>query len=399
MSRAVFTVCSINYIRRAVTLMNSVQDEVEKIILVVDRLDEELRESCEKLGVKIIFVQEINFPNFNQSSFFYNIIELNTAVKPYFSLSMMKKFEKVIYLDPDVLVYDGLNAIWDLLDSNDFILTPHAISSPADDKNPGDIEFLRFGLYNLGFFAFRSCANSEEILDWWHSKLENGCFYEPAAGYGVDQKYCDLLPIYFDDVKIAKNIGLNIAFWNLHERELSLVDGVPFANGLPALFIHFSSVTDGSLVANKQDRFLPGEEEIYLRLMREYLKKVEDIGLNKDLDDREYSYAVFKGLSVTDIGRRCFFHLSKAGFFNDGSPFESDELFRYLKKRRLLINRGSQSTFQNYKEITRYKKSVMFINIFFRLALKVLGASRYQQMLRYLSYISNTLNQNKILGK
>src|ERR1017187_7472506 len=42
----------------------------------------------------------------------------------------------------------------------------------------------------------------------------------------VDQKWINLAPCFFENVKILKQPGCNMAFWNLHERHLSSEGGV-----------------------------------------------------------------------------------------------------------------------------------------------------------------------------
>jgi len=42
----------------------------------------------------------------------------------------------------------------------------------------------------------------------------------------VDQKWINLVPLLFEGISISRHVGLNAAFWNLHERTIS--DGTAF---------------------------------------------------------------------------------------------------------------------------------------------------------------------------
>ena len=41
-------------------------------------------------------------------------------------------------------------------------------------------------------------------------------------GLFVDQRWVDLVPALFDDYVVMKRAGLNVAYWNLHERSIEL---------------------------------------------------------------------------------------------------------------------------------------------------------------------------------
>lgn len=79
--------------------------------------------------------------------------------------------------------------------------------------------------------------------------IQNGMF--------VDQLYCNMVPLYYEGVKIDKYPGYNISYWNLHERTLSYSNGKYFSNGQPLVFYHFSgiNITDPVNISRWQDRF------------------------------------------------------------------------------------------------------------------------------------------------
>jgi hypothetical protein len=57
----------------------------------------------------------------------------------------------------------------------------------------------------------------------------------------VDQRWLDLLAASSADVKVLRDPGLNVAYWNLHERKLGLdARGQWTANDQPLKFFHFS---------------------------------------------------------------------------------------------------------------------------------------------------------------
>ena len=48
------------------------------------------------------------------------------------------------------------------------------------------------------------------------------------------------MPGYFEGVHILRDPGYNVAYWTLHERGVSVVDGQATVGGGPCYFVHFS---------------------------------------------------------------------------------------------------------------------------------------------------------------
>ena len=73
----------------------------------------------------------------------YNVIELTTALKPYLATLMVKKYSKVIFFDPDIMVFEKLDIVFENLNNYDFLLTPHQSSK---EYNPlKNLNYQRFG--------------------------------------------------------------------------------------------------------------------------------------------------------------------------------------------------------------------------------------------------------------
>jgi hypothetical protein len=120
--------------------------------------------------------------------------------------------------------------------------------------------FLNHGLFNLGFVAFNDSLNAMNMINWWAERMQTKCFCNLKKGFFVDQLQMNLLPIFFDKVCVSKNMGLNMANWNLHERTLSkLKDGRYMVNEeIPLIFFHYSNFNPNNLSEiswGRQNRF------------------------------------------------------------------------------------------------------------------------------------------------
>jgi hypothetical protein len=189
-------------------------------------------------------IEDLGIPNFRSWSFKHNVVELCTAVKASAAKALLSRFERVIYLDPDIAVFGSMTQIVDLLDRYDILLTPHQLSPcGVEERSLRDIELcsLKYGVYNLGFFAVRRGDAGFRFLEWWESRVLRYCYEEISEGIFTDQKWCDIAPCYFPELGVVRHPGCNVASWNLYERELSFADSAVWVNrSWPLLFYHFT---------------------------------------------------------------------------------------------------------------------------------------------------------------
>ncbi|MDD5194872.1 MAG: glycosyl transferase [Candidatus Omnitrophica bacterium] len=240
----VFTLCSFNYLACAKILGDSLlkfNPHLRLIIGLVDKIEGGIDLSSFS-SFEIIEIGKIDIPNFNEMITNYDIVELNTAIKPSFFKYLFKthdNFKNILYLDPDIMIFDELTFINQALNEFDILLTPQ-INRPMKDSG---IErfYLRSGLYNLGFIGLKRSKAAFDFLDWWQERLRKYC--KLSDGLYVDQKWVDFAPIFFDNVGILKHPGLNVACWNMHERSIMKKDNKFFVNNeYPLIFFHFSGV-------------------------------------------------------------------------------------------------------------------------------------------------------------
>lgn len=246
----VFTICSNNYLAQAKTLGDSVAKCDPGCIFIIGLVDE-LQKGIDYNFFKpytIVPVAKIGLAGFDDLWKKYDIIEFNTCVKASFFKYIFKKYpdeRSVFYLDPDIAVYQPLELLEKEFTGNDVLLTPHILTPiPLDGKMPGENVFLNYGLYNLGFIGLhRNAAATGGLLDWWEERTLSIGFNNPAKGLFVDQLWINLVPIYYKKVKVLDHPGLNMAPWNLHERQLTghTDKGWIVNKTFMLVFYHFSS--------------------------------------------------------------------------------------------------------------------------------------------------------------
>lgn len=241
-----FTICSNNYLAHAKTLGDSFLEfhpNWKFIIGLVDEFDSSFDYSS-FANFEIIKVADINVPDFENIVEKYNIIELNTAVKPTYIEYLFTKLnaEKLIYIDPDILVTSYFEEVISILDSRNIVITPH-ICSPIDDEYaPTDYHTLRGGVYNLGFIALARYDKIKDFIKWWEKRVLEYGFCDFNKNMFYDQLWINYVPAMWDNYHIVKHLGYNMANWNLHERILTNIENERFCinEQYPLRFFHFS---------------------------------------------------------------------------------------------------------------------------------------------------------------
>lgn len=239
----VFTIIARNYLAHARVLARSLAQHNPGAILKVVLLDDVRNEVEAEAGIEYIRPAELPFESaseFHVMAAIYDVTELATAIKPWvFEHLFARGAAVVIYLDPDIEVFDSLGTIEMLAGEHGMVITPHVTEPlPRDGQRPDDRDLLLAGIYNLGFLALGR-AMATTFLPWWQERLRRDCVNEPAAGLFVDQRWIDFAPAMFDPC-ILRDPGYNVAYWNLPHRTLTRDGERLLVNGQPLRFFHYS---------------------------------------------------------------------------------------------------------------------------------------------------------------
>lgn len=241
-----FTIATTNYLPFAVSLLDSVKQyhpEFEVAIGLTDYLPEETI-SRHPLMHKYPLIQlhELNAEEFDFITKKYSPMELANSAKILFAEHLLsrKDVEQVIFCDSDMLFFGTLPE--SIINESDIIYTPHFCSPPPIEMKRQELEVLNAGIYNGGFFKLRRAQETEKFIKWFKERCVLNCISDRCNGYYYDQLWLNLIPLYFKNVNIDCSPGLNVAYWNLHERTISQNrDGMFTVNESDILsFFHFS---------------------------------------------------------------------------------------------------------------------------------------------------------------
>ena len=241
-SSAVVTVATRSHFHRGSCLLESVNrylPEADLYVVLADRDDGQLRAQ----PFEVIPVETLRIPNVAGFVHRYGPAELSFATKPWALDEMFRRgYDRVIYLDADIVVYSSLRPMVAMLDSASILLTPHLSQVPGDVASASEIVILLAGAYNSGFVGLARSPAALAFVDWWGQKLLHDCRVDIDRGYVGDQRWLDLVPGMFDGVRVVRHPGWNVARWNMRERPLTSANGRIHAGGEPLVFFHFSGL-------------------------------------------------------------------------------------------------------------------------------------------------------------
>lgn len=354
----IYTIVSKNYMHYALTVRESFlikNKNTDFVIFLMDKImnNEELiifNELIEN-GVKIIGFDEVSNnvqkTYFSEMLFKFTVLEMNTGLKPFAMEYLMNKgYEKVIYIDPDIYFYQPINKILNQLEHHDILLTPHMLKAYNDEKQPSELDIMMAGTYNLGFLAIRNNMNTLNMVRWWQERLYKYGFSDIKNGMFTDQKWMDLTPSLYENVCIFKDPGHNVAYWNMHEREIVSKNGIWFVNEEPLVFFHFSGLPlyDINVVSKHQNRHNLNQFNQLKPLFNEYTEVVKSFApavFSKML--YYYNFVSGTSLKIDDFLRKDYKELFKIIENPTSSCVENiNAISNYFFNKETILNKHSK---------------------------------------------------------
>jgi hypothetical protein len=334
---SICTIVAKNYIAAARTLCQSFlanHPNGKCYVLIIDDLEDFIDPTAECF--EIILLEALSIAHLSSFCFKYDVVELATASKPYFMEYLITErcIDRLLYIDPDILITNPLNSLFERLKTYDIVLTPHTLVDYPDDGLEPDLRsLLTTGMFNLGFIGVNASKNARHFLNWWKRKVYNNCVVDSESGLFVDQKFCDLIPSFFDNYYVEKDAGYNVANWNLHERTIVKENGIWRCNGGALFFFHFSNYrpeTPGILSKWSTRSSMKCDGDL-ARLMETYR---QELLANEYHPSRSwpYTYSAFDTGERIPNELRAIYRKSPDKWQVYGDPFSSGKLKRMARR-------------------------------------------------------------------
>lgn len=248
-----FTSAALNYLPKVRKLCSSIKryhPEFEVVLALADERSDAVDFASEPID-RVVAVGDLPIPDRRRWTYYHSIVELATAIKPYVLLEMLRRddVDRVLYFDPDMVLFSRLDDLLARLDAANVVLTPH-LAKPETELEAirdNEIAALKHGVYNLGFLGVRDEPEGHRFAQWWADRIHHFCVADIPNGLFTDQRWIDLAPAFFDGVDILKSPRFNVATWNLTQRRLDGdLDAGFTVDGEPLGFYHFTGFDSGA---------------------------------------------------------------------------------------------------------------------------------------------------------
>ena len=332
------TIIAKNYLPFARTLARSFAEQRPDDrcwVLVIDAAEGYVDGASESF--ELLTPEDLQIEHFSRMAALYNVLELSTAVKPWLLRYLLEGqgLDRIVYLDPDIRLYDDLSEIDSLLSEHHMVVTPHLTEPmPRDGRKPSETDLLIAGCFNLGFLGLSAHADTDRLLDWWSERLKRDCIVAPERGLFVDQRWIDFAPGLLPSFHVLRDPGYNVAYWNLPSRELTFSRGRYEVDGRPLRFFHFSGYDPDQRgrLSKHQDRIAMRRGSALRRICDEYGDQLEANGWG-EASSWPYSWTTLpNGLDLDKATRAAYRQAELEGALEE-SPFTergARELLQYL---------------------------------------------------------------------
>lgn len=293
-SHAITSIITPDYIPQALVLYSYIKEsnpDTRYVVLIIseaDCLPRNPPQEPEWICWDTIYKKETRL----QLASEYEPFELCCVARGRFHhyLATQRSFDKWIMLDVDMGVLSKLDPVWQALDSDCIVLTPHT-SKPVSTEQviPHEKNFLKSGLFNGGVVGMKHSATAKQASKWLSKRLEA---YGHAYAYRqdtdlpscpdfefVDQIWLNLMYLYYrPETAILSNETCNLGHWNLHQGKLEIRDGVAYFNDERVVIAHFSGLPPKenlSLVSRYSLLYIENRSEPWAIMAMDYLNRLE----------------------------------------------------------------------------------------------------------------------------
>ena len=282
--RHICTYFDSNFLPRGLALLDSLEQNADEFLYYVLALDTKAEEELKALNNKHIVVITLedysSYFSIDRSQF-KDEKEFYFSLTPGLCLYVLKQYKEIdiiLYMDADVYLFTDLDIVYEEIGTASIAMCSHRL--------PWYVNLMskNYGVYNVGVNAFRNDIEGNKCLQEWHHDCTT--WSAGQEGYPLsffsDQIWLDKWPQKYNNLKILKHIGIDVAPWNAINYKFSKKDGKYFVDDKPLVIYHFSSLKKLSVTAwhGNTSFAIHNINEVLLDIYKEYIRNIEKYDYN-----------------------------------------------------------------------------------------------------------------------
>lgn len=293
------TVFSKASLYRGLLLHKSLQTYDSDFRLFIVCLEEETHELVQSMNLRnvilipLIKIEEVDYELVSIKNTRDNK-EYSWTLKAPLMLYLFKhiyELNNIVYIDGDIEFYANPDPIYEELKDNSIMLTRERFYIQNNSS-----WYKQYGNFNGGIIAVNKDDNALNALRWLRKKCIDWCYNKLENGLYGDQIYLVNMVNEFDNIHIARNMGLNVTAWYSHASVVEKSDETFYINDVPIVFYHYS----GLIYYNKNEYDLC----VYIGLPEDLIELIYIPYLNRlqeSIRSVEHYDSSFYTNSVVDI--------------------------------------------------------------------------------------------------
>lgn len=232
-----------NYLSQGITMINSLLKVNKKAQIFVAAMDNKAYEYLNNISdLRLTVIKIIDIEN--EYKDLKKIKSTRSKAEYYFTskgficqyvLSKNIYLKSVTYIDSDLYFFSDPQPIFDELVEASVGITKHNFHWLSSFQK-------KYGNFNAGWITFKNNNQGLKCLNDWKQNCLEWCFGYLEGEKYADQKYLNTWPKNHKGVKIIKNIGANVATWNVKNFKISYDNERILVNNVPLIFYHFANL-------------------------------------------------------------------------------------------------------------------------------------------------------------
>lgn len=205
-------------------------------IFTFDSYTERVLKKLNLKGVRVVSLKEFEDTDLLAVKHSRSKVEYMWTSTPNLPLYIFKHSQAkyAVYLDADEYFFSSPQAIFDELGGKSLFAVEHMYPKGREGLNEAD------GRFNVAVNIFKKDKVGLKCLKGWRGQCLEWCYWRFEDGKLGDQLYLNEWPgLYGKDLVISKNIGVNVAPWNVMQYKISRRGEKVYVNSSPVVCYHF----------------------------------------------------------------------------------------------------------------------------------------------------------------